>query len=66
MLEQIISIDCKDGIKEMWGFRVMVFNATFNDISVISRWSVLFVEKFKLPEKTTDLLQVTDKRYYIM
>ena len=33
----------------------MVFNATFNNISVISWWSVLLVEK------TTDLLQVTDK-----
>ena len=24
---------------------VMVFNATFNDISIISRWSVLLVEE---------------------
>jgi hypothetical protein len=38
----------------------MVFNATFNTISVISWWSVLLVEK------TTDLQQVTDKLYYIM
>ena len=38
----------------------MVFNATFNNISVISCRSVLLVEK------TTDLSQVTDKRYYIM
>jgi hypothetical protein len=39
----------------------MVFNATFNNISVIS-WSVLLVEK------TTDLSQVkvTDKLYYTM
>jgi hypothetical protein len=28
------------------------FNVTFNNISVVSRWSVLLVEK------TTDLLQV--------
>ena len=33
----------------------MVFNATFNNISVILWWSVLFVEE------TTDLPQVTDK-----
>ena len=32
----------------------MVFNATFNNISVILKWSVLFVEK-------TGVLQVTDK-----
>ena len=38
----------------------MVFNATSNNISVISWWSVLLVEK------TTDLPQVTDKLYNIM
>ena len=38
----------------------MVFNATFNSISGISWQSVLLVEK------TTDLLQVTDKLYHIM
>ena len=44
----------------------MVFNATFNYISVISWWSVLLVGKPKYPEKTTDLLQVTDNLYHIM
>ena len=38
----------------------VVLNATFNNISVISRRSVLLVEK------TTDLSQVTDKIYHIM
>ena len=38
----------------------MVFNATFNNISVTSWQSVLFVEK------TTDLSQVTDKLYHII
>jgi len=38
----------------------MVFNATFNNISVMSWQSVL------LMEETTDLLQVTDKLYRIM
>ena len=41
----------------------MVFNATFNNISVISWWSVLLVED---PEKTTDLSQVTAQLYHIM
>jgi hypothetical protein len=38
----------------------MVFNTTFNNISVISWQSILLVEE------TTDLLQVTDKLYHIM
>ena len=41
-------------------FVVMVFNATFNNISVISWRSVLLVEE------TTDLPQVTNKLYHIM
>jgi hypothetical protein len=44
----------------------MVFNATFNNISVISWWSVVLVEETQYPEKTTDLSQVTDKLYHIM
>jgi hypothetical protein len=31
--------------------RVMVFNATFNNISVISWWSVLLVEETEVPEE---------------
>ena len=33
------------------GVRVMVFNATFNDISVISWQSVLLVEETGVPEE---------------
>jgi hypothetical protein len=43
--------------------KVMLFNATFNKISVISWRSVLLVE---YPEKTTDLSKVTDKLDHIM
>ena len=41
----------------------MVFNATFNNISVISWQSVLLVEE---TGEITDLSQVTDKLYHIM
>jgi hypothetical protein len=45
---------------------VMVFNATFNNISVILWRSVLLVEETAVPEKSNDLPQVTDKFYNIM
>jgi len=45
----------------MFVFCLIVFNATFNNISIISWRSVLLV-----PEKTTDLSQGTDKLYHIM
>jgi hypothetical protein len=41
--------------------RVMVLNATFNNISVISWW-----RKPEYTEKTPDMSQVTDKLYHIM
>jgi hypothetical protein len=45
----------------------MVFNATFNNISVISWRFVLLVEETtEYPKKTTDLSQVTDKICHIM
>jgi hypothetical protein len=46
---------------------LMMLNATFNNISVISRRSVLLVEETgsEDPEKTTDLSQVTDKLHHI-
>ena len=45
---------------------LMVFNATFNNISVISWRSVLLVEEIGGPGETNDLSQVTDKLYHKM
>jgi len=41
----VICVACFEGV------RVMVLNATFNNISVVSRWSVLFVEETGIPGK---------------
>jgi len=48
------------------GIRVVVFNATYNSISVILWWSVLLEGKPEYAEKTNDLPQVTVKLYHIM
>ena len=48
------------------GVRVMVFNATSNNISAISWWSILLVDETGVPMKIINLPQVTDKFYHIM
>jgi hypothetical protein len=58
---KIVQIGTIDGL--VW---FMVFNAAFNNISVISWRSVLLVEETGVPRETTDLPQVTDKLYHIM
>ena len=52
----------------LWGYgiSVMVFNATFNNISAISCRSMLLMEEIGVHEKSTDLLQVTDNFYHIV
>jgi hypothetical protein len=44
----------------------MVFNDTFNNISVISWRSVLLLEETREPGENHRLSQVTDKFYHIM
>jgi hypothetical protein len=61
----VMKLDCV-GIKDRVRVNVMVFNVTFNNISVISWRSVLLVEEAEYQEKTTDLPQDTDKLYHIM
>jgi hypothetical protein len=48
------------------GVMVMVFNATFNNISAISWRSVLLVDETGAQEKTINLPQVIDKLHHIM
>jgi hypothetical protein len=43
--------------------KVMVFNGSFFNISVISWWPILLVEETGIPGTTTDLSQVTVKLY---
>jgi hypothetical protein len=44
----------------------MVFNATFNNISITSWRSILFVEEPQYPKKTSDPPQVTNKLHHII
>ena len=49
-----------------WLVGFMVFNAIFNNISVILWLSALLVEKTGVPRENHRPAQVTDKLYHIM
>jgi hypothetical protein len=57
----VLGYICLDGL--VW---FMVFNATFNNMLVISWRSVLLVEVTEILRENHDLSQVTDKLYHIM
>ena len=65
----------KDEINDVFRFRYLVFNATFNQQYFSFIVAVSFIGGGKwntrrkppeYPEKTTDLSQVTDKLYHII
>jgi hypothetical protein len=67
--QQVQRSKALNGNEDQWTLRLtnqffkvwfMVFNGTFNNISVLS-WRIS-----EYLEKTTDLSQVTDKLYHIM
>ena len=60
------SLDKVFSVKYFRDVLVILFNASFNNISVVSWRSILFVEETRVPEKTTDLSHFTDKLYHIM
>ena len=45
--------------------RVMVFSATFNNISVMWLWSVLLMEETEVPGENHLPAAITDKHYHI-
>ena len=55
-------------IRNGYIYKVMVFNATFNNISVISWRSVLLMEETEVPlvKPTTELLEVIEKLCHVM
>jgi hypothetical protein len=48
------------------GVRVLLFNATFNNISVISWRSVLLIEEIRVFRENHRPVLVTDKLYHIL
>ena len=68
---QLPSLQCINGqqkgthLLSIW-FGLMVFNATINNISVISWGSVLLVEETGVPRENHRPVEITDKHYHIM
>jgi len=70
MLERESSLCCFFPILLKYIFRFMVLNGTFNNTSVISWWSVLFVEETRVPGENhghtdTDITTTTPILKYI-
>ena len=64
MTKDIVHFSLRLTLRLMIGLWLMVFNATLNNILVISWRSVLLVDEYR--EETIDLSQIADKLYHIM
>jgi len=62
----ILIVICNRQVCPFRGLGIMVFNATFNNISVIFVAVSVIGGRNRVPGKTTDLWPINDKLYHIV